>query len=390
LAADEHARVLLDYHATEIRVSEDQSRVERVRLQSRRGRSLDVSARVFILAAGGLENARLLLASQSLSGPGVGNCHGMVGRCYMSHLAGTLGRLELSQQEKPPFYRLAKDHSGAYWRRRFRLTDQAQRRGRTANIIGFPLRPPIDDPSHGDAVLSLLHLHERLWRRRDGEPASWRSLSRHLGNCVFAHPLAWSSAARQAWLRARQRRLPFVTPFDSRAQDSLFFQSEHAPNRESRVTLGDRRDEFGVPRLDARIRFSEIDYRTVSVFYQELDRGLRATRQGRVDYDPADLDRHLAELTSHFNSLAHQLGTTRMSARPQDGVVDADCRSHCLGNLYISGGSVFPTSGHANPTLTIVALALRLAEHVAGRLATPSVVVSHSLAPAPQVARATI
>jgi choline dehydrogenase-like flavoprotein len=65
----------------------------------------------------------------------------------------------------------------------------------------------------------------------------------------------------------------------------------------------------------------------------------------------------------------HHMGTTRMAADPRHGVVDRDCRVHGTDNLYIGGSSVFPTTGHANPTYTLTQLALRLGDHIAARLA---------------------
>jgi choline dehydrogenase-like flavoprotein len=88
----------------------------------------------------------------------------------------------------------------------------------------------------------------------------------------------------------------------------------------------------------------------------------RAANAGEAIFDEAGLREFLERLRTNFNSVAHHLGTTRMSASPEDGVVDADCKAHGITNLYIAGGSVFPTGGHANPTLVIVALALRLGD----------------------------
>jgi len=293
----------------------------------------------------------------------------MVGRCYMSHIAGTHGWLTLNTRRKPAFYRFAKDRHGAYYRRRIRLSDEAQRELQVMNVIGFPHRPPIHDPSHGDAVLSLAYLQNVLRPPAGGSRPTGGSIGRHVANVAFANPAAWLNAARQFWLRTRRPRLPFVLPYNARAQDAFAFQAEHAPNPESRVRLSRQRDEFGVPRIEPQVRFSEIDFRTVTTFYRELDRALRADQLGCLEYDPVELDEHLKRITTHFDSIAHQLGTTRMSSNPKLGVVDPDCRAHSVANLYLAGGSVFPTSGHANPTLTIVALTLRLVDHLAGRFA---------------------
>jgi choline dehydrogenase-like flavoprotein len=142
---------------------------------------------------------------------------------------------------------------------------------------------------------------------------------------------------------------------------SLYFRSEQAPDPASRVTLSDRRDALGMPeaRLDWRVNRVDLDAvtRWLSIFGQEIgERGL-----GRV----------VAPLPGWEDEIIggpHHMGTTRMSADPQHGVVDADCRVHTVENLYIAGASVFATGGYANPTFTLIALALRLADTLRDRL----------------------
>jgi choline dehydrogenase-like flavoprotein len=367
LAAMNNMRVLIDYHVVDLRLNDDLQSVNSVKLMSHKGRPIHGTAEVFILATGGIENARLLLASRGQIAGGVGNHSDMVGRCYMSHHAGTYGYLRLKDKRKPLFYRLDKDRNGTYYRRRFRLTDQAQRDLQVMNIIGFPCRPNPADPNHCDAVLSMMYLRDYLTHTPGALRPTWGLLSRHLANCVFSNPAAWVNAARQMWLRSQRPRLPFILPYSRRAQDALFFQVEHAPNLESRLLLSDERDDFGVPRIKPSIRFSDIDFRTVTEFYRQLDQGLRAEQLGHLDYDEPGLKQYLDHLATNFNSIAHHLGTTRMSADPKLGVVASDCKVHSVTNLYITGSSVFPTSGHANPTLTMLALVLRLAIHLLDR-----------------------
>jgi choline dehydrogenase-like flavoprotein len=375
LAESDHIRVLMDYHCVDLRLSAELDRIDHIPLVTRRGSALQVAADVFVLATGGIENARLLLASRSQVATGVGNQCDLVGRCYMSHISGTYGfiRLRSTKRRKPPFYRLAKDRHGVYSRRRFRLSDHAQRDLQVANVIGFPMRSEIGDWRHRDAVLSFLYLREALSLDNPAQRPSWNMLARHASNCILNHPLAWWSVAKQLWLRSQQPRLPFVLPYNSRAQDALFFQAEHAPNPDSRLMLGGQVDEFGMPRVHVRVRFSEIDCRTVTEFYRQLNRELQTSDLGFLEYDEEKLEQYIGCITSRFNSFAHHLGTTRMSEDPKFGVVDPDCKVHSIRNLYVSGGSVFPTSGHANPTLTIIALSLRLADHLILRFREPLV-----------------
>jgi choline dehydrogenase-like flavoprotein len=365
-------RVLLDCHATEFLLDPSGQRTVAVRCAVRGRPAFEVRADHFILATGGLENARLLLASRSRRPAGLGNDHDMVGRCYQSHLAGIHGAVRFHAARRPDFYRMRKDRHGELFRRRFRLSDEAQRKLEVLNVIGFPLRPRSEDPSHGDPVLSFVALGRMTRYLMRGRTSDLGSVPGHLANLALGGPRGWASIASQSAARLGRRRLPFLLPCTPSAQDSFFFQGEQAPNRESRVVLDEARDEFGVPRLDVRIRFLDIDRRTVLEFYRVLDESLRASGLGFMEYRPEELAAYVDEKTRAFDTAAHYLGTTRMSDDPREGVVDADLKVHSLPNLFVVGASVFPTGSHANPTMTILALALRLAEHFRTRVLSPA------------------
>jgi choline dehydrogenase-like flavoprotein len=141
---------------------------------------------------------------------------------------------------------------------------------------------------------------------------------------------------------------------------------EQAPHRDSRVTLDTDRDRLGCRRASLHWRLSELDKHTAhrghAILAEEFARsGLGEFRSAMGSIDDPWPDR--------LRGARHHMGTTRMHADPRRGVVDADGRVHGVANLYVAGSSVFPTSGAANPTLTIVALALRLAAHLRQRLA---------------------
>jgi GMC oxidoreductase len=136
-------------------------------------------------------------------------------------------------------------------------------------------------------------------------------------------------------------------------------QAEQTPKPDSRVTLGTRRDAFGLPVARLDWRPAESDRASIRASQKVVDAALRAAGVGRVELMLGD-ERPPVLFEGDF----HHLGTTRMHADPHRGVVDADCRVHGLRNLYIAGSSVFPTFGCSNPTLTVVALALRLADHL--------------------------
>ncbi|NQV20884.1 MAG: hypothetical protein HQ511_05645 [Rhodospirillales bacterium] len=144
---------------------------------------------------------------------------------------------------------------------------------------------------------------------------------------------------------------------------SLRTRSEQAPNPDSRVTLAEEKDALGINRIQLDWRLTEIDKRTVRTLVRSIGAEFGRLNYGRVrvpDWLAIDDDAWSPELIGGN----HHMGTTRMSENPKQGVVDKNCRVHSVGNLYVAGSSVFTTSGYANPTLTIVALAVRLADHL--------------------------
>ena len=159
-----------------------------------------------------------------------------------------------------------------------------------------------------------------------------------------------------------------VVTFDLVGGDTLDFHAEQQPNRESRVTLSDTRDALGMPQLLVDWRHAPGDVQTVQTALAVLARDLRARGVGRLDYDPDAVE---SEMLRYGAYGGHHIGTARMGSDPRRSVVDGTGRVHGMHNLYVAGAAVFPTSSQANPTLTIVALSLRLADHLRARLAPP-------------------
>lgn len=337
------------------------------------GRVLQVLARRYVLAAGGLEIPRLLLASPGASGRGVGNAHDVVGRYYMCHLAGTLGSIELAPGHAAWHgYDVADD--GVYCRRRFALTAAAQQRLQAGNFVARLHHPRITDPHHRTGILSLLYLaksvipYEYGKRLHGGEPVGPGIWLAHVRNVAADVPGVARFLAH--WLRHRtlaERKFPSVIVPPRQPRYSLDFHAEQVPLRESRVTLGEGRDAHGMPRLHVDWRYAPQDVATVQRAVAQLAADFAASGTGRFDYDPGEVE---AEMTRYGAYGGHHIGTARMGADPRTSVVNADCRLHEVDNLYLAGSAVFPTSSQANPTLTIVALALRLADHLRGQLAS--------------------
>jgi choline dehydrogenase-like flavoprotein len=161
-----------------------------------------------------------------------------------------------------------------------------------------------------------------------------------------------------------ERKFPSIIVRSRTNLFSLDFHAEQAPNPESRVTLADDRDALGMSRLLVDWRYTRGDVESVAQTLALLAADLRAQGIGSFDYDPAGVEE---EMTRYGAYGGHHIGTVRMGASPRSSVVDSQCRVHGVANLFVASAAVFPTSSQANPTLTIVALALRLAAHLAGR-----------------------
>ncbi|RAR52629.1 choline dehydrogenase-like flavoprotein [Paraburkholderia unamae] len=332
------------------------------------GAAFLVAARAFVLATGGLEAPRLLLNSPGPSGRGLGNAHDVVGRYYMSHLAGTIGTLDLAAAQFV-WHGYEVSDEGVYCRRRLALRADRQDALRAGNFVARLHHPRIPDAGHGNGILSALYLargivpYEYAKRLYDGTPQGYAgSTLAHLRNVVADAP----NTARFLWhwLRRRTlaaRKFPSVIVRPANLRFSLDFHAEQEPNPASRVTLGEATDALGLRRIHVDWRYSAQDVATVSRALAALAHEVERAGVGRFTYDPAQVE---AEMTRYGAYGGHHIGTARMGLDPRTSVVDPNCRLHEADNVYVMGAAVFPTSGQANPTLTIVALALRLAEHL--------------------------
>lgn len=368
LKATHNVQVVLHANLTQIELDENGAQVKQLLLQTLKGRRLTVRGGCYVLATGGLETARLLLANRDRHPEGIGNQHDVVGRYYMCHLAGTIGAIQFTCPRGAVHrgYRMSPD--GVYCRQRFALEATAQRREAIGNFVARLHHPRITDPAHRSAILSLLYLakplipyeyRQRLHGTDAGSPGDW---FRHVKNVVSGP----GEATAFAWHMLRDRKLaerkfPSIIINSKANLYSIDFHAEQYPNPASRVLLDDTADALGMPRIKIDWQYLLQDVHTVSRALAILAKDFAVSGIGRLDYDPALVE---TEMTRYGAYGGHHIGTVRMGSDPRSSVVNADCRLHSVQNLYVAGSAVFPTSSQANPTLTIVALALRLAAHL--------------------------
>lgn len=345
----QHVRCLLHATALELVTTDDHQTVERAVVSSTPGRRFDVRARLYVAAAGGIENARLLLLSHRGRRSALGNEHDQLGRYFMEHphvRTGVLVPRSASQFGAWRLYHQVVRPEGTAIGF-LRLTDEALRRERLL-ASAWALHPSTPEMSSAGGVLtdlkSTARTHVRILPHTDER---LRILARHPAR-----------AARAVVTSRPVRRGKVPTP-----EYRLLGMIEQEPNPSSRVSLGTRRDHFGQPVAHLDWRLSDRDVLTIRRTQDVLASALEDAGLGTITQRYGDDD-----LPPILGPGFHHMGTTRMSTSPASGVVDADGRVHGLGNLYVAGSSVFPTSGFANPTLALVALTLRLAEHLRGQL----------------------
>jgi choline dehydrogenase-like flavoprotein len=368
LSAASNVRVVLHANVTAINLDQSGAQVISASVASLRGRRITAVARQFVVAAGGLETARLLLSSADVQAQGIGNQCDVLGRYYMCHIAGTIGTIRIEGPLSRVHHGYDLSEEGIYCRRRLAVRPEVQRRLHLGNFVARLHHPRITDPEHRNAVLSALFLakfmipYEYGKRLHGGETATARVWTQHVRN-VMRSP---ADAVAFAWhmlfdRKLAKRKFPSVIVRPKANLYSLEFHGEQYPNPESRVKLDTERDALGMRRLHVDWRYTEADVDTTRRTLALLASDLQCQRIGRFDFDPHTVE---AEMTRYGAFGGHHLGTARMGSDPRSSVVNANCRVYGTDNLYIASSAVFPTSSQANPTLTVVALALRLAGHL--------------------------
>ncbi|WP_407687318.1 FAD-dependent oxidoreductase [Mycobacterium sp. HUMS_1102779] len=359
---------------TEIVTAEGGDSVDHLVVKRLDGREGRVMATDYVVATGGVEATRLLLASNRHHPAGLGNAGGHLGRWYMAHVEGRVARVHFSTDKI--IYEHERDGEGVYVRRRFTFSPCLQRELGMPNAAVWLVNPPISDPAHGSGILSGVYLTlisplgrfllaEAIREAHTKTDASPRVLA-HLRNIVrdlipsvrFAVTFCYARFLRKG------RKAPgfFVKTADN--SYLLHYHGEHLPHRESRVELTDERDALGMRRIRTHLHFRDADYQSVRKAITLIDEHLRQHGAGHVEWLTDDAEGSVRAFMAG-NAGFHQAGTTRMSETAEGGVVDPHLQVHGVRRLYIASTSVLPTSSQANPTLLGIALGVRLAERLA-------------------------
>jgi choline dehydrogenase-like flavoprotein len=311
-----------------------------------------------------------MLASDK-NGPGLGNRHDLLGRFYACHFENTLGRLVANGESVA--FDFEKTRDGVYCRRKLQFSAAAQREHRLLNTAFRLHFPDYADAAHGSSVMSTIFLAKSVLIKE------YRTILQHNAADAVASPVAAHARNVAAglpqlfkfgydWLFLRklaERKLPYTLVRNADGSYPLEFNCEQTPQADSRITLGPDMDRHGMRRVHVNWKISEDDIDAAHRAFMLLRRTINASPRCRLEFDEAGLRARIAQSAPLGG---HHIGAARMGASPMRGVVDSNCAVFDLPNLFIASSAVFPTSSHANPTLTIVALAVRMAQQLKTQL----------------------
>ncbi|NEU71537.1 GMC family oxidoreductase [Hassallia byssoidea VB512170] len=363
----------LNANVVDIETDETAKNVKSVRLACLQGNKFSVVAKIFILATGGIENARLLLLSNQTQKTGLANQNDVVGRFFMDHPFIRSGMLYPESRKifnSTALYDLRRVNNVPVMGK-LHLSEEVMRHQQLLNM-SFILFPR-DDKYRAPAKPSVKASKKTLLSSIRGGQVP-KNVFQHLGNVMMniddllvdwydyhiKRQYLFPDLSHGGWSDQEGNEHKYV-------KFEVLSQTEQVPNPDNRVTLSTKLDKLGCPQAQLTYRWSEIDISSIKRSQAILAEEIARAGLGQLHIER---DGELPDTMSF--STHHNMGTTRMHIDPKQGVVDANCQVHGISNLFIAGSSVFPTGGYANPTLTIIALAIRLADRVKTQFAAQS------------------
>lgn len=314
--------LFLNANLTDIKLNNSFNHVSKLSIKNYKNHTYGFSGKQCILAMGAIENARLLLNCNTQIPKGIGNHSDLVGRCFMEHFWIVMGRY--SRNPKNSIW--SPEHP--IW-------------SKLPQLEFFPTDKFVIDNKIMTSVIAF-------------QTASSESYGR-----LKAIKEKLKEAACISEISADLFRDMF--DFHCKGDGIITTLCEQSPNLDSRVTLGSEKDSLGLRRAVVNWNISDIDKRTIRTLAKETAKEVARMDIGRVrlmDYIMSD------DVELKPDGHCHQMGTTRMSHLPKDGVVDVNSKVFGIDNLFVAGSSIFPTGGGVNPTVSIIQLSLRLAEHL--------------------------
>jgi len=323
IKAAQHLVCVVNANVTEIRLRHDLRTSDSVTVVTFGGRKATFSAKFFVFALGGMENARMLLASNSQLPAGIGNSGDFVGRCFMEHFNVRIGAFAIGAE----FSELASDS------------------GSRLEYFTSPAFVRQNDIGSSNFTMSVVKGY-KAWGRTARLKETLQELACEWG---------------------LDDQLKMVLTFQCAGEGTITSLCEQSPNRDSRVMLSKERDALGVRKAIVDWRMNDYDRRSIRLAGIALAEQVALKGLGRIQLEEFMYNDKIEIATVHHS---HHMGTTRMARSADSGVVDTDCRVFGVDNLYVAGSSIFATGGGNNPTMPIIQFALRLVDKISDRLRT--------------------
>jgi choline dehydrogenase-like flavoprotein len=338
--------VTLLFHANVIHfdLNESLERVSSITVKTIAQKTAYIRAKYFIICCGGIETARLLLAGNLSQCPqGIGNQNDLVGRYFQDHPAISAGTVVPHNDRWFQSLFNTCFWKGRKYSVRFSASERLQEKHQILNVSGGIMFDAPDDSAYVLAKEVYFQLQHR-----------------QIDNSLLKRLFQLSTKSQEtitsvyAFIVQKQRFIP-------RATARLVLMCEQEPMPNSRISLSQERDILGMPRTVVNWQLTDLPSKTLYIFAKTVAQNLSQLNLGEVKLE-SWLTENYSTWQHHIGDQNHHMGTTRMNISAQQGVVDLSCRLHQVQNLYIGGSSVFPTSGHSNPTLTAIALSIRIAD----------------------------
>lgn len=319
-------------NVTQLVASENAGHIEKVTIRQFDGKTQFVKAKQFVMACCAIQNARLLLASNQQASAGLGNQNDLVGRHFMEHIEIKSAELYLAKRDQLQMYMWEFNKTKA----RAELAIHANVQEELKILNGTSSLYPLELAKNEKSMID-----------------------------------SWEDEKGEGMVKTMREATSFGEPdSEEKKQDpgsvafQLFTRIEQAPNPDSRITLDRDKDALGMNRSHLHWSFTELEKRSIRTIHELIGREAGRAGLGRVRLLEYLHDEKDASWPDFTGGGWHHMGTTRMSDDPKTGVVDKNCKVHGIDNLHIAGSSCFSTAGAPNPTLTVVALSLRLADQL--------------------------
>jgi len=325
-------------NVVDITANESLQSIKTVTVKNYAGKTLTASARYFILACAGIQNPRILLAANKQATKGLGNENDLVGRYFMENAEFKSAELWLYQKSELNLYMNVQP------RVRAELAIKPKKQAEFEILNGMVSFTPLNYAKQMPSYIQLWNTPDPRVNEEQSRQAMYKTAGSLIHRLLEKFKSEESKKKHQAF--------------------QMTLRLEQSPNPLSRVTLGDEKDELGMPRANLNWAFTPLEKKSIRKIYEIIGQQAGEAGIGRVRLMEELWDQNDDTLPVTTSGGWHHMGTTRMSEDPKKGVVDADCKVHGIQNLFIAGSSCFTTGSAVNPTYTIVALSIRLADHI--------------------------